>query len=323
MINKIDAVISWVDGNDENYIQKLNSYLPENQQRNDDINGKTRFANVGEIYFCIASILRFAPFVRKIFIVSDNQKPKKLNHFIAKNFPENKIPIEFINHQTIFRGYENVLPVFNSLSIETCLWRIPDLSENFVYFNDDVFLVRPIEPKDWFIDDRITAVGSWRNIFIDKFISKIKPHKNGHKPFGYKDSLMNSADTLNVNGKYFYVEHTPMPMKKSVFEIFFTKNKNILFNNINHKFRCHTQFNLQEFSCLSMFSAGKLNIRKSNCFLYINHVKRGSKYIDCKIQKYDSNPQICYCCIGSLDKATENDRKIVFDWLKKILNIEI
>jgi hypothetical protein len=72
-----------------------------------------------------------------------------------------------------------------------------------------------------------------------------------------------------------------------------------------------------------MFLAGKLNIKKADSFLYINHLTRGTEYIERKIRKYFSNPQIKYCCIGSLDKATENNRKKVFDWLKNILNVEL
>jgi predicted NAD/FAD-dependent oxidoreductase len=37
------------------------------------------------------------------------------------------------------------------------LWRIKGLSNQFVYFNDDIFLLRKITPTDWFIKGRIEA----------------------------------------------------------------------------------------------------------------------------------------------------------------------
>jgi hypothetical protein len=44
-----------------------------------------------------------------------------------------------------------VLPTFNSCAIETCLHRIPGLSRRFIYFNDDVFLGRPVRKGDFFL----------------------------------------------------------------------------------------------------------------------------------------------------------------------------
>jgi hypothetical protein len=92
----IDIVITWVDGNDPLHQQKMQNYLSSSQQISDDINGPTRFRCEGEIMYCVASILRFAPFVRKVFIVTDNQDPH-IDKFIKLNFPENKIPIEIID----------------------------------------------------------------------------------------------------------------------------------------------------------------------------------------------------------------------------------
>ncbi|GHV36158.1 hypothetical protein FACS1894178_7050 [Bacteroidia bacterium] len=315
---KIDVVITWVDGNVPAHKAKMQKFVKPNEQQADDIAGKTRYASVGEIFYCVASILRFAPFVRKIFIVTDEQNPN-LDSFIDKYFPKNTIPIEIIDHKIIFRGYENFLPVFNSLSIETFMWRIPDLSENFIYMNDDCFIMRPISESDWLVDDKIVAVGNWRNILIDRTISNIKPRKNNKRPFGYKDSLMNTADILQIKGRYFYNEHTPMPMHRSDFEHYFSKNPQAFFDNANHKFRHPTQFNLQEFIVLYNSLHKKLIVHSAECFLFINHVKRGESYIQRKIRKFESDKRIKFCCIGSLDLASEKNQKIAFDWLKTVL----
>jgi hypothetical protein len=318
MTDKIDAVISWVDGNAPAHEAKMQKFIKPDEQQADDIAGKTRYASVGEIYYCIASILRFAPFIRKIFIVTPQQIPPRLYEFITENFPENKIPVEIIDQNILFGGCEQILPVFNSLSVETFMWRIPDLSENFVYFCDDFFIVRPVTESDWFTDDKIVAVGHWRNILIDRIISRLKPKRNGRRPFGYKDSMMNAADALQVKGRYFYGEHTPMPMHRSDFERFFAENPQAFFNNANHKFRHKTQFNLQAFVALYNSLCRKLILRSATSFLYINHVKRGEKYLRRKIRKFESDKRIKYCCIGSLDLASEDNQKIVLDWLRTI-----
>jgi hypothetical protein len=42
------------------------------------------------------------------------------------------------------------LPVFASGIIESFLWRIPELSEQYIYFNDDTLLATPCTPEDFF-----------------------------------------------------------------------------------------------------------------------------------------------------------------------------
>ena len=90
----IDAVITWVDGNDPAHRAKRKAFLTDKaEDRSDDIGGATRFSSSGEIFFCIGSILRFAPFVRKIFIVTDCQDPHT-DDFIHRNFPDTGTEVE-------------------------------------------------------------------------------------------------------------------------------------------------------------------------------------------------------------------------------------
>ena len=71
----IDAVIAWVDGNDPVHKKKRHEYAGVKELSNDEVGGDIRFTSVGEIRFCVASLLRFAQFIRKIFIVTDGQDP--------------------------------------------------------------------------------------------------------------------------------------------------------------------------------------------------------------------------------------------------------
>ena len=319
----IDVVFTWVDGNDPIHRAKMKPYLSW-QDKYDDIAGKTRYASTGEIYYSVASVIRFARFIRKIFIITPNQTPKDLDKFIENNFPCNKIPIEIINQDVLFRGYEQILPVFNSLSVETFIWRIPGLSENFVYMCDDFIILRPISEQDWFIDDKIVAVGYWRNIRLDKIIGNLKPRKNGHKKFRYKDSLINAAKLLNIKRQYFFGEHTPMPMKKSDFEKYFTENPQAFLNNANNKFRHPTQFNIQSFTALFNHLKQKLVCKNPDCFLFLNHVERGRRYIKKKIRKYenDKNRKIKFCCIGSMYLAPKENQNLIFRWLQTTLDLK-
>ena len=157
--DKIDAVITWVDGNDPVHQAKRAQFLTNKRENaRKDVAGETRFNQVGEIYCCIASILRFAPWINKIYIVTDNQDPH-VEDYIKIHFPDNKIPVEVVDHKVVFEGYEKHLPTFNSLAITSVLWRIPGINERFILFNDDVMLQRPVTPEDFYRDNKIVLYG--------------------------------------------------------------------------------------------------------------------------------------------------------------------
>ena len=124
----IDAVITWVDGSDPRHAASMRKYGKAVSFKEDDVAGATRFASNGEVEWCVASIRKFAPFVRTIYIVTDNQDP---------HIPDGSIPVKIIDHKELFKGYEEFLPVFNSISIESMTWRIPGLAEHYIEFNDD------------------------------------------------------------------------------------------------------------------------------------------------------------------------------------------
>ena len=150
----IDIVLPWVDGDDPRLRAERFSYMKDGKEASlEDIAGETRYKSLGEILYCIASINIFAPFVRKIFIVTDGQDPKLQNE-MQERFPNGYIPMEIVDHRVIFRGYEQYLPVFNSRAIEAMIWRIPGLSEHFILMNDDFLFTGPTTEKDFFRDGK-------------------------------------------------------------------------------------------------------------------------------------------------------------------------
>ena len=317
----IDVVITWVDGRDPLHRKKMSAYVKETETAHEDVAAPTRFFSEGEIYYCVASILRFAPFVRKIFIITDEQNPD-LVPFININFPDNRIPVVVVDHRVIFREYEAYLPTFNSLSIETCLFRIPGLAENFVYFNDDFFLIREIKPTDWFQNDKPVAYGSMRSVQFDSFLRKIKPKKNGRKPFGFKDSMLNAAQVLNIHSSYFCIGHTPLPMKKSILEAYFPINPEIFISNIAYKFRNENQFNPQALFYLLALNDTMCIPVKENKLLFIKPAKKTSDYIARKIKTFQRNENVLFVFVESVDMAAIDVRDRLFGWLKSLINIK-
>lgn len=318
-----DVVIAWVDGDDPAHKSKKQLYLTgKKETSHDDVAGATRYRSTGEIFYCIASVLRFAPWVHKIFIVTDNQNPH-VEEFVRLNFPENRIPIEIVDHKVLFRGYEEYLPTFNSLSIATMLWRIPGLSDNFLYFNDDVFLLSPAEEKQWFDREKTYIYAVRYPVILARFIRWCKHFGKKHKVFGHKDPMLNSADILKSN-YFFLFPHAPVPMRRTWYEQFFAENPEILRHNICHRFREPSQFSAPTLFYLDSYAAGKLEClpsKDTTCFLKPSAKKEG--YMRRKIKEAEASNGLKFCCINSLSETTAEEQEIFKEWAIKRLDITL
>lgn len=309
----LDAVISWVDGHDPVFRKKRDGYLTgRHEDRYEDIAGNERYISLGEIYFCIASIIRFAPFIKRIFIVTDGQNPHA-DRFVRQCFPESDVQIRIIDHKEIFKGYERYLPVFNSLSIETMLYRIPGLSEYFVYFNDDVFLSAPVSITDFVIDGKPVVYGYWHLTFtawLCRELGRIRKHA----PFTFRDSMLNAALILGGKARHRFIriQHTPHVLRRSVCERFYAAHPELLDRNLRHRFRDKEQFNPQTMFHTMMLFRGE-SILKS--------AKRIHLYIDTRPGRIDDTCRILpdlldagdvkFCCLNSYDWASDEQKKVI------------
>ncbi|WP_413854026.1 Stealth CR1 domain-containing protein [Candidatus Ruminimicrobium bovinum] len=137
----IDLVVPWVDGSDIEHIKTKNRYKQLLEKKvNDEVIGLARFKDNGELKYLLRSIEKNAKFIRYVFLVTNGQIPKWLNI----NHPKIKI----VTHSQIMP--KEALPTFNSSAIETCIANIPDLSDNFLYANDDFIIAKPINEKFFF-----------------------------------------------------------------------------------------------------------------------------------------------------------------------------
>ncbi len=136
MDNKIDFVVLWVDDKDEQWREQKRKFS------NEDINKITsnKYRDWDNLKYWFRGIEKFAPWVNQVFFITCNQKPEWLN--------ENHPKLRLINHSDYMD--KECLPTFNSNAIELNLWRIKELSEQFVLFNDDFFLLKETKPTDFF-----------------------------------------------------------------------------------------------------------------------------------------------------------------------------
>ncbi|MDR2685750.1 MAG: Stealth CR1 domain-containing protein [Rickettsiales bacterium] len=156
-MKKIDLVYLWVDGSDAKWQAKKNAALKKaGIYKKTSATSANRWRDNDELKYSLRSAEKFAPWINHIYIVTDRQKPKWLKESAR---------LSIINHEQIME--KKFLPNFNASAIEINIYKIPGLSEHFLYANDDMFFGRPVKP-DFFFDRRgnpiviMTGRNNWR-----------------------------------------------------------------------------------------------------------------------------------------------------------------
>lgn len=317
---KVDAVITWVDGDDPRHIAKREAFGNKKILKVDDVAGNTRFRSVGEIMYCVASLNKFAPWLNKIYIVTDEQNPN-VEPFLNRHFPDGHIPVEIVDHKVIFRGYEQYLPTFNSISIESMTWRIPGLSERFIEFNDDLILSAPTKYEDFFTEDGVVCYGKRYSPFITRLLGLTKFHKDGSKRVTFKQTMLNARDLLSKSGKFIKLYHTPKALLRSVYEEYFTAHPDHLEKNIKYRFRHHTQYNPQEIQYLLLSDWNRCKLLRAEELLYLKP-KKDVEYIAEKLASFDKRASHKFGCFNSLDQAPEEALKMTIDWIERRIGLK-
>ena len=312
-MEKIDAVITWVDGSEPNYKLKLE----ENLKNKKIINRQYTQAN--EIDFCVASIIKFAPFIRKIFIVTDKQKPKfsRIRHMVSLE------KIEIIDHEEIFRDNLDCMPSFNIRSIDALLFKIKNLSDKFIYFNDDMFLIKETTKEDWFKDNKAVLTGSWAKTYNKQLIKtishKIKNLLNIRPSFNAAQSK--AANIVGFHNKYFKSFHCGRPQIKSVIKDFYDKNPQRLTNQIKYKFRDGRQY-MPYSLCWHLLIKENLYVESStNKLVEINKSRNlSAKKLEKILKSIDSKAEVKFLNIQDLNMAEPETQQVFQNWFIKKLN---
>lgn len=187
----MDAVITYVDGNDpvwrKSFAQAVG--VPAIEKR---------YRDWGTLVYLVRGIRRYMPFIRKIFLVVSGES--QVPSWVSGS------DVRVVLHSEIIP--QRFLPVFNSTAIEMFLHRIPELDEQFVYFNDDMFPVRHTREEEFYVEGK-SVIGFRKHLF----------------PFGLYKQQTRNADLLArkalgmAPGPLFVrPQHTCSPMQKSACE---------------------------------------------------------------------------------------------------------
>ncbi|WP_046470721.1 glycosyltransferase [Allosalinactinospora lopnorensis] len=126
----VDAVYTWDGGSD-----------PAAGERPADAAGDHRPGDAEKLRYSVRSVAMFAPWIRRIFVVTENGAPEWL---------ETAHPgITVLPHREL-AGAGGTLPLFAPLRTGPRLHTIDGLSEHFLHLRADVFIGRPLAPGHFF-----------------------------------------------------------------------------------------------------------------------------------------------------------------------------
>jgi hypothetical protein len=149
---KLDVVYTWVDPTNSEWLLERNQYI-QPRLLYDSSTGVSRYESFDEIRYSLRSLFKYCDFVDRVFIVSNNgSKPE----WLKRNGN-----IVIIDDRSIFPD-DRMVPNYNSNAIESCIYRIPGLSEYFIYMNDDFFITKRLS-----IDDLIDLATKRCSVFVE------------------------------------------------------------------------------------------------------------------------------------------------------------
>ncbi|MGB3735844.1 MAG: Stealth CR1 domain-containing protein [Ilumatobacter sp.] len=194
----IDIVYTWVDGSDPAWLDAFRATASAEGRLLDEVAlDPARYRSREELRYSLRSVWAYCGWVRKIWIVTAGQRPDWL-----ADHPR----IQLVDHADILPA--DALPTFNSHAIEAALHRIDGLAEQFVYFNDDMLVARPIRPELFFTPNGLARC-----------------FQSGARPPGVEDDRTLAVDTGAIRGRELLRErfgrvvtgkpyHSPYPLRR-------------------------------------------------------------------------------------------------------------
>ncbi len=263
----IDFVIPWVDGSDPAWQKERDAKAAQLGSMERCDNRSERYRDWDNLRYWFRGVEKFAPWVHKIYFVTWGHLPEWLDVRHPK--------LVIVRHEDYIP--KEYLPTFNSHTIEWNLHRIHGLSENFVYFNDDFFLLREMKPSDFFVDGKpkdmlalqpvVTNVSDPvmpyiylnNSMVLTKYFDKRKnmkaqPGAYWHVGYPFLYFGYNLLETVFPRFTGFYTVHGPSPLKKETYRVLWEKEEELLDQTCTHPFRNAkdvSQYLLREWQKLS------------------------------------------------------------------------
>lgn len=278
-MEKIDFVILWVDSNDPIWQNEFRSYLRQSQCTDDIRN--IRYRNWDNLRYWFRGVEKFAPWVNKVHFITCGQIPDWLNIKAPK--------LHFVKHSDYIP--EEYLPTFSTNSIQLNLHRIEGLSEHFVLFDDDMFLIDKVKPERFFRKglpcdkaalNALSPVQFMHLVYNNMCIinSSFRKYevlrKNIWKwisPQAGNKLLRTLALLPWRNFSSFYEPHLPQVFLKSTFEELWDRHEDVLLRTTASRFRSVSDVSSWLFRDWQLAKGDfvPLNVEKDSAGLMISH----------------------------------------------------
>ena len=292
----IDAVITWVDGLDPAHLQKRQIFMGSAPHLfHENATNPHRWACNGEIYLCLTSLEHNAPWLRKIWIIVDEQSPD-----LSRLSAALRAKVHLVDHSDIFANHGAALPTFNSLAIETFMWNIKDISDRFIYFNDDVFLTAPCQKSDFFSPSGPILRGAWADFgaLQNDPIQMADPTKFNHY------MQLNAADLCGVPAqRLFRAAHVAHPCLRRTMVHLHSRFEAAFRDNARYQMRDIRQFSpqsLHNHACI-LQKTGTLHPVKDHYHIFSGQgVGAADGTIPALLQTIKDTPDLKMLCVNDL-----------------------
>lgn len=309
----IDFVVLWVDGNDPEWRAEKAKYQGA---VTDDSNSVNRFRDWGLMPYWFRAVEKFTPWVHKIHFVTCGHVPEFLNLDHPK--------LSHVSHSDFLP--KAALPTFSSHAIEMNIHRIPGLAEHFVYFNDDMFPIRPMPETAFFRGGQpctcgeehpiglIGEIGIWQYAAVND-LGVVNAHFNKRKQvkkFGkkYVNRVYRWQDNIRTKAVEklfpdyftgFKNLHAPAAYTKSTFEAVWNAEPELLKRTTLHRFRCADDVN--QWVCL-WWQIASGNFAPFNTDNFVSCTDESTVDNLCRIICEQSHDMLC---INDPEKAVDFD----------------
>ena len=251
-MDSIDIVIPWVDGGDLEWRENKKIYSGEKDYGDNE----ERFRDWDLLKYWFRGVEKFAPWVNRIHFITCGHLPVWLN----VNHPK----LHVVNHRDYIPA--EYLPTFSSHPIELNMHRIEGLSEKFIYFNDDFYIIDKVSPDDFFLENTPRGTAGFSipcqvspefgstllrdyEVINRNFKSREVIRRHFSKFLNFRYGLKRNIQTLLLLPYCtqffpgFYNSHGPNAFLKSTFHEVWDKEEDLLRVSCSNKFRTPCDLN--------------------------------------------------------------------------------
>lgn len=197
----VDVVYLWVDGADPAWLERKRQALALRGESDPTALSAARFRDNGELRYSLRSLEQYASWVRRVYLVTDDQIPEWLN--------VDHEHLRLVNHRELFDD-AGTFPSFNSHALGARLHHLDGLAEHYLHLNDDFFFGRPVSPSLFFHSNGLSKFFLSRATLPWREREAVPPHEAARRNVV---ELLERDFGRTATRAFF---HTPIPQRRSV-----------------------------------------------------------------------------------------------------------